>query len=286
MTYRANAVWIISDLQIRSQGEAEQVLGQAIRDMQAMALPLEAIWCLGDVLEGSNLPNLEAAAPVVATRLESLTVPIWCVMGNHDTDYRRASHSDRCPLFELVAGRPAWHTAWGQSVPWLRTDWAGYQVYFLDDHATGNNTWFNSFGTPAHAPENYPYSADILASLRDEMAQAGCPILTASHYAFPGGQRPGALPSLLLPLPKNTKGHFYGHAHIGDTVWNPEYTWQRRFQVQGQGQTIPQLNISALEFRRTPSSHSAVLTTGGRGELNVRIRCHQNHAWMDEFILP
>lgn len=255
MPPRSRAVWIISDIHIRSADEAQLILGRATADMKSLDLPLEAVWCLGDMLEGSDLARLETAAREARTILEAMDLPIWYLMGNHDMDLRRVRQIERYPFYERVAGRPGWHTTRQLRDPCFHADWAGYRVYFLGDHSAGDATWFTSHGSPAGMADRYPYVPDYFRNLRQEMASVGRGVLIASHYAFPGGQRPGALHDALLPLPDTVRGHFYGHAHIGDPVWNRDATWQRRFQVRGQ--EIPEVNVSALESSRSPGSHSA-----------------------------
>ncbi len=52
--------------------------------------------------------------------------------------------------------------------------------------------------------------------------------MIASHYAFPGGQKPSALQAQLLPLPANVRALLRGHPHIGDLKWNKDDPWGAR----------------------------------------------------------
>ncbi len=115
------------------------------------------------------------------------------------------------------------------------------------------------------------------------MAEFDGPVAIASHYALPGGQKPSGLMARLLPLPENVKLMLHGHAHIGDLVWNKDNPWQRDNPVEGHA--LRQFNISALETLRSPGSHSAVLGLSPSGLFSLRIRCHQERAWLDSFPL-
>jgi hypothetical protein len=75
--------------------------------------------------------------------------------------------------------------------------------------------------------------------------------------------------------------HLHGHAHIGDLVWNKENPWQRENPITGDARK--QFNISALETARTPGSHSALLELYSDGAIKLRIRCHLEKKWVEEF---
>jgi hypothetical protein len=114
------------------------------------------------------------------------------------------------------------------------------------------------------------------------MEDHGGPVIIASHYALPGGQRPNARLAELLPLPPNVSLFLHGHAHIGDTVFNAENPWQRANPISGE--TRLQYNISALESWRSPGSHSAILDLVDGVPERLRIRCHEKQEWVEEFV--
>lgn len=282
MTTWNNAVWIMSDLQLRTKMEAQAVLGQAISDMRSLGLPLDGIWCLGDVLQGSDLASLEETAQEIIALLEPLQLPICFTMGNHDMDLQRRKIC-RFPVWEAVHERAGWHTNAKLSDLCFTVDWAGYRVFFLGDHASGDGAWFTSGGGLVDENGLYPHLKSTYASLRNAIAACGKPVVLASHYAMPGGPRWSRLQSQLMPLPINVRTTIFGHAHVGDPVWNPDTTWQRRFTVQDQ--EIAQFNISAMESKRSPGSHSAVLFADVNGNLELRVRCHLQREWVDLFPL-
>lgn len=82
-------IWVQSDLQLDKPAEAERVLSRAVADMTAIngkEFNISGIWCLGDVLCGSNEEELHAVAADCIEKLETLSVPIAYVLGNHEMD--------------------------------------------------------------------------------------------------------------------------------------------------------------------------------------------------------
>lgn len=275
-------IWIQSDLQLDEPEAARSVLHEAVEDIRRLSLPLAGVWCLGDALAGSDLDDLEQVAETTVQLLERLDVPICYVLGNHEMDARRELGVNHYPLYELTKNRPGWHTLRSLSDFYFSQEWFGYQVYFFGDHAAIDGSWFTSHGVVQDDPaSDYPHLPSVYRRLRDEMMASSRPILTASHYAYPGGQRHSTLHEQLLPLSSMVRGHFYGHAHIGDLVFNSERPWDRKNPIIGH--ELIQYNISALESLRSPGSHSAVLSFEAGGCLRLRIRCHLQKEWIDEF---
>jgi hypothetical protein len=276
-------VWVQSDLQLSQPELARRVLADAVADMQTLDLDLAAIWCLGDALCGRHVAHLEEVATASVALLETFQRPIAYLMGNHEMDLRDHGHH-RWPLYELAAGRPLWHAQAHLGEPWFERRCCGQRVLFLGDHAAPgpDGTWYVQHhhikGT------GYPYTEADWAALRQRVEDSPEPVLTVSHYALPGGPRPGHLLARLLPLPATVLTHLHGHAHIGDLVWNRDRPWQRECTITG-CRTL-QYNISALETARSPGSHSALLRfTNGRLR-TILIRCHQTHVWTESFTLP
>lgn len=272
-------MWISSDLQLEDPEVARSILTQAIDDVRQMNLPLVGAWCLGDALVGANLPALEKTAQAVVELYERLSVPVRYVMGNHEKDYCRLRGKGRFPLHEQVRDRVGWATTGSPSDFYFSEPWCGYQVFFFNDQADPEGKWIATHHKrPEQWPKGYPNKQELWQAVRQEMATSPLPVITVSHYAFPGGQRPSSVLEQLLPLPDTVRCHLYGHAHIGDLVWNKACPWERQHHVDGQD--IPQFNVSALESLRSPGSHSAILEFGPAGALQLRIRCHLQRRWV------
>ncbi|MGI6082435.1 MAG: metallophosphoesterase [Limnochordia bacterium] len=272
-------MWISSDLQLRDPEKAYSVLLPAIEDVRQLDLPLVGGWCLGDVLEGSDLPRLEETAKSVVELYERLGVPMRYVMGNHEKDYCGRRGEGRFPLHELVRDRPGWITTRSPSDFYFTEDWCGHQVFFFSDQGDPEGKWIAAHHKPDREwPEGYPVERRLWESVRQQMASSTQPVITVCHYAFPGGQRASSVLAHLLPLPDTVRCHLYGHAHIGDFVWNRACPWERRHHVAGQD--IRQYNVSALESTRSPGSHSAFLEFKPAGALQLRIRCHLRRRWV------
>ncbi|MGI6609951.1 MAG: metallophosphoesterase [Limnochordia bacterium] len=272
-------VWISSDLQLEDPEVARSVLMQAIDDVQQLNLPLVGAWCLGDVLVGSKLPALEETAKAVVGLYEQLGVPMRYVMGNHEKDYCRIRGEGRFPFHEQVRDRAGWVTTSSPRDFYFSEPWCGHQVFFFSDQADPSGEWIATHHKrPEQWPEGYPNRQELWQAVRREMAASSLPVISVCHYAFPGGQRPSSVLEQLLPLPDTVRCHLYGHAHIGDLVWNKACPWERQHCVAGHD--IMQYNISALESLRSPGSHSAFLEFRPTGALQLRIRCHLERRWV------
>jgi len=277
-------VWIQSDLQLSNPEVARKVLTDAVDDMLELDLGIGAIWCLGDVMCGKQIDDVINLANMTIEQLGRLNVPICYVMGNHDADLKRVHGLDRYPLYEMAREHPMWHVSDNIDDMYFARMVYGTLVIFMGDHMARDGSWWTSHGHVAAKPELYPYSPKHYNDLRDAIGRHPGPVATASHYSYPGGQRQADLYQNLLPLPDNVKFHCYGHAHIGDLVWNKENPYLRPNPINGQ--SLIQFNISALETARTPGSHSAVLDIGPQGPEQLRIRCHLEKKWVDTYSLP
>lgn len=275
-------VWVISDIQQSEPADALATLSAAVDDILAAGVRLDAVWVLGDALRGPDLGKLEEVANIFIRQLARLGLPVCYLLGNHDVDLKRLADVDRHPLWERARLEPNWHVA-AQLEDFYFTQRMGESlVVFMGDHATAGGEWFTSHGYVfGREKEKYPYDEEAYARLSREMAEFGGPVILASHYALPGGQKPSELMGRLLPLPSNVKLVLHGHAHIGDLVWNKDNPWERNNPVNGQA--LRQYNVSALETVRSAGSHSAVLEIVSSGPSLLRIRDHQMKAWVEEF---
>jgi hypothetical protein len=271
-------IWVHSDLQLGNPELAEKVFTAAVDDVLSLGLKLDAAACLGDALVGKVLPSLEAVAQVCIRQMARLNIPVCYVLGNHEQDLRRDGPL-RWPLYELAQQNPNWHVLTKLDDFFFARKICGTLVVFMGDHA--GQTWLSTHGTIQGEKEAYPYSPADYQALRDAIAKYPGPVVTLSHYAYPGGQRPSALQGHMLPLPNNVWTHLYGHAHIGDLVHNKERPYQRDNPIDGQ--PLRQFNISALETARSAGSHSAFLKFDNGEPVEIRIRCHQQKQWTETF---
>ncbi len=269
-------IWVHSDLQLSEPQLAISVLGRAVEDVESLGIPLDGIWNLGDSLCHRDEKALDEVATASLGLLERLGVPIAYVMGNHEMDLADAG-CRRFPLYELARGRPLWHVQERLSDMAFVRDCFGMRVFFTGDHADPDGQWLTIHNWPTPV-EPYPYLDEGWKKFRAAIAASSKPVLTAGHYAYPGGQRPGDFMRRLLPLPTTVRTHFHGHAHIGDLVWNKESPYQREHPIEGS--TVRQYNISALENVRSAGSHSAFLQFRDGLLSAIRVRCHETKAWV------
>ncbi len=281
----AGRVWIQSDLQLSNPDKARKVLTDAVDDILGLQLGIGAIWCLGDAVCGSKIEDIETVAQTTVEQFGRLGVPVCYVLGNHESDLKRTLNLDRYPLYELVKNNPSWHVSPSLDDLYFARMVYGTLVIFTSDHMASDKTWWTTHGgVRDDQAGRYPYPPQTYNDLRDAIARHDGPVITASHYAYPGGQRQSELMRALLPLPDNVKFHCYGHAHIGDLVWNKEKPYLRPNPIEGQ--SLIQFNISALETARSAGSHSAILDIGPNGPEKLRIRCHLEKRWTETFTLP
>jgi calcineurin-like phosphoesterase family protein len=279
-------VWVLADIQPTSAERARQTLAAAVDDVLQLPERPDAVWILGDALRGPDEGLLAAVAGLFISEIGRLELPVCYLLGNHDMDLSKSRDSNLHPLLDLARGKPGWHLPDPLDGFFFARRFGPCLAVFLGDHADPSWRWWTTHGGAMEKTEGaYPHSAADYARLSRSMAGFGGPVVVASHYAFPGGQKPSKLIAQLLPLPDNVKLVLHGHAHIGDLVWNKEDPWERDHAVEGQPE-LRQINISALESERSPGSHSAFLDLGPQGPFRMRIRCHEQRAWTQEFRFP
>ncbi len=273
--------WLISDLQQAHPHLAERYLKTALDDMRALSLKLDGICYLGDAAEGCDSEKLEQMIRMQVEGLETLGVPIYYMMGNHDLDYFWKCQADgvpaRIPYYDMIKGRPLWHCVPEQDIFWFSHETEDFVMLFFSDHASKDNTWGASHQfLPKDCPE-YPHTREVWQGVRDRFGACGKPVFTFSHCAFPGGNRPSEYLAQMLPLPDNFRAHFYGHAHIGDEMWAGKDLYRQIACVDNHG--IMQFDIASLDHLRGTTVRSAVFDYYGSGNYSVFFRDHINHCW-------
>lgn len=276
-------IWVHSDLQTADATLARHLLEQALDDWRRVEVSFDEIWCLGDEVHGPRLDVQEATAEAVMSVLSSTGLPVSYVMGNHEMDLKRQGGLDRYPLRELALHRTGWHIGTDLAQPGFTRALGPWLVVFLGDCAAPDGSWWSSHGH-RHGKADTIAEREAFEVLRREMAAHPGPVIIASHYSLPGGQRPAENLRWLLPLPANVCFGLYGHAHIGDLIYNAEFPWRRENPVEGSA--VRQFNVSALETRRSPGSHSALLEILHDEGCRLRFRCHQERRWLEAFAIP
>ena len=279
-------IWVISDLQQPLPRRARECLTTALDDFHSLDMSVEQIWYLGDGVEGTRLDFLEEVAAMQIEKLNALNVPIKYVLGNHDFDHlahHRGATGRTAVLRDAILRQPNWRTTDSiESFHFL--DRIGpFTILFLSDHADPQGRWISTHGNVHGDQRLYPHIPGAYQRLRDELAAINGPIITCSHYAFPGGNRPSALHDLLLPLPPTVRLHLYGHAHIGDAAWAGKDRFRKIACVDDH--PIVQVDVASLENDRGNATRSAILEIYRDLSLGILFRNHSTRAWEDALIL-
>jgi hypothetical protein len=276
----------MSDLQQSVPSEARRCLAAALDDFHSLELPVEQIWYLGDGVEGARLEALEEMAAMQVERLGALGVPLKYVLGNHDFDHLGESRgaSGRTAVFrDAVRTVPHWRTTDSIESFYFFDRIGEFTVLFLSDHADPHGRWISTHGK-VHGDQNlYPHTGEAYQALSERLAAVEGPVITCSHYAFAGGNRPSMLHDLMLPLPPNVRLHLYGHAHIGDGAWAGKDLYRKIAAVDDH--PIVQLDIASLEDGRGSATRSAVLEIYEDRSLGVFFRNHTARRWEEYLIL-
>lgn len=279
-------VWVISDLQQSQPAEAARCLSTAVDDFRALDLPPEQIWYLGDAVEGSNLAHLDEMAAMQVRVLSSFGVPLRYVLGNHDFDFLRHDKgaSGHTAVFrDAVLKVPTWRTTESIESFYFLDSIGDYTVCFLSDHAHPQNRWASTHGEVHVDRSLYPHDARAYRALRDQIAAVNGPVITCSHYAFAGGNRPSPLHDQMFPLPPNIRLHLYGHAHIGDATYAGKDLYRKIACIDNH--PIVQCDIASLEDGRGSAIRSAVLEIYHDGTLALYFRNHSTRRWEESLTL-
>ena len=274
--------WMISDLQQGEPRWAEAYMTTAMDDMNEMQVEkLSGICYLGDAAEGRDPDKIRIMLDMQIGQLESLNVPIYYVMGNHEFDYYHLLNSENkqpvIPFYEAVKGRKLWHVVPDQETFWFTHETEDFIFLFFSDHASKDGSWCatHQFLPPPEQP--YPHTKEVWQAVRDKFADCGKPVFTFAHCAFPGGNRPSQYLEQLLPLPDNFRAHFHGHSHIGDGAWGGKDLYRQVACVDDHPQM--QFDISSLDHMRGTAVRSAFFDYYGDGQYGVFFRDHTNRRW-------
>jgi hypothetical protein len=279
-------VWVISDLQKSAPAEARRCLTTAVEDFRSLDLPIEQIWYLGDAVEGAHLDHLEEMAAMQVEVLASFGVPLRYVLGNHDLDLLRLDPERSQPTAtfrDAVLRTPGWRTTDSIESFYFIDRIGEFTVAFFSDHADPAGRWFSTHGLIHGDAGAYPHDAMAYRRVRDEIAATPGPVITCSHYAFAGGNRPSALHDLMLPLPANIRLHLYGHAHIGDAAWAGKDLYRKIACVDHH--PIVQCDIASLEDGRGSATRSMVLEIYQDRSLGLYFRNHSARRWEESLVL-
>ena len=277
LSRRATATaWVISDLQQSDPAQAQRCLRTALDDMRDIGTPFHRIWYLGDAVEGSDRRHLEEMVAMQIEELGKFHVPLLFVPGNHDFDFNEGGR--RKSLFrEAVSKTTNWVTTESDESLFVEDSWAGHRIIAMADHVCPRGSWACTHGIIHGALEAYPYGQEAYRHLRERMAVDRQPVITLSHYSFPGGNRPSPLFERLMPLPLQVRLHLYGHAHIGDVQWAGKDAFRTISGVDGY--PVHQIDVASLEDRRGSAVRSVLLDILPGGAIAVRFRNHTHRQW-------
>lgn len=274
-------VWLVSDLQQHDPDRSRRCMYTAAEDFESLGLGCEKVWYLGDSVEGPDLPRLWEMTRMQEEVFLGLGLPVCYAPGNHDMDCLSVSGEAVIPFREMVLGHRdgGWRTTENISDFYFWDKLGDTDVLFYADCAAPDGSWYFCHGRPFG--EGYPYTDGDFARLAAERDRRP-KVITAGHYAYPGGNRATGYMGAFLPLGDNVRLHVYGHAHVGDRVWAGK-DWGRQIcGVDGSAHT--QVNISSLETGRGNAIRSAFLEVYGDGSLAVIFRNHSEKKW-DKLLL-
>jgi hypothetical protein len=278
--------WVLSDLQQARPVEARRGMTTAVDDFRSLDLAPQQIWYLGDAVEGHRLDLLDEMAAMQVEKLSAFNVPVKYVLGNHDFDHLMHDRglSRRTAVFrDAVRTVPTWRTTATITDFYFLDKIGDYTVLFLSDHADPCGRWVSTHGKVHGDASGYPHAPEAYRKLRDDLAAVPGPVITCSHYAFAGGNRPSPLHDQMLPLPPNVRLHLYGHAHIGDKDWAGQNLYRKIAAIDDH--PIVQCDIASLEDGRGSAIRSAVLEIYHDGTLALYFRNHTTRRWEESLTL-
>ncbi len=274
-------IWIFSDLQQGNPKYAKECLDVSVADYKSMGKPADMMWYLGDSIEGFGVEHIDHVLKMTEMQIktfEGLDIPLCYVMGNHEIQFSNGVNKEKpfVPIYDEIRKHSNWHTTKDYDDWYFKIQLGEFVVYFISEHTTQGNE--PQFWVSNEAPKNDVYYNKV-EKLKAEMKNETCPIITASHYSFPGGNRASNAFNDLFPLPKNHKIHFYGHAHIGDYKWAKENAYRRISSVDWHD--IPQVNVSSFEHIRGNTCRSVFLHIYNDNTMGVFFRDHDNRCFTE-----
>ncbi len=279
-----HSVWVLSDLQQSHAENAKHCLDITLEDFELLNRPAEQIWYLGDSVERWDLDHLYRMTDMQVEGFGKLGIPLCYATGNHDYDYMRyhAEPSDNLtmPFYQAVQKKEGWLTTKDPEDFYFRTELGDYAVYFLCDHISRKNEWLVTHSRIIYGADKYPYTQKDADELREKIASEK-KVITASHYAFPGGNRDSFLMSKLTPLPSNVMIHFYGHAHMGDFDWAGKDAFRRICWVDFED--IPQIDVASMENIRGAFCRSALFQIYDDDTMGIFFRNHDSHTFTEAY---
>ena len=282
-------IWVISDLQQALPERATHCMTRAVADFLSLDMPVELVNYLGDSVEGANLDFLMDMTEMQIREMAKVDAPVYYIPGNHDFDYycfnTYRDHKDipmTIPFMERVREVPQWHVPEDLTQMFFLRDLGDIALGYFPDHSAPDGRWFTTHGEVRGDPGFYPYRRDYYRACMEKIAAVGKPVLTFSHYSFPGGNREAPLFRQFLPLPENLRMHFYGHAHIGDAKWAGKDCHRKISAVDDHA--VMQINVASLENYRGTAIRSVIIEWYEDHEIGVLFRNHTLHCW-DDYLL-
>lgn len=276
-------VWLFSDLQQSDPANARSCMETALADFTALGWGAEQIWYLGDSVQGKDMAHLEAMAKMQDEGFGSLGIPLCYVTGNHDYDWSNANREQppRLPFWETVRAHAGWQTTDDLEQLCFTRRLGNYTVFFFSDQIARDNSWLVTHGRIRYGEAHYPYTQADAEAIRAAMAAVDGPIITASHYAYAGGNRESSMLSRLLPLPPQVRLHVYGHSHIGDFKWGAKDAYRRIAWVDWHD--IPQIDVSSLENIRAEFCRSVFFEIYDDDSFGLFFRDHDHRCFTEAF---
>ena len=280
-------LWIVSDLQQQYPERATYCMTRAMDDFVSLGMPVEAAFYLGDATEGPNPEFIRQMAQMQAEQFARIDAPVYYSVGNHDFDYFRSCGKELgrmvIPFVDYMRQFPQWHVPEDMLKMYSIIDMGDYAVCLLTDHAAPDGSWHTTHGAVWGDAEAYPYDEEDYRAVMREVEALHKPVITMSHYAYPGGNREAELFRRFLPLPENIMIHLYGHAHIGDAQWAGKDCYRKIAAVDDQA--VKQINVASLENYRGSAVRSVILEWYADDELGILFRNHSRHCWDDYLII-
>lgn len=273
-------VWIFSDLQQSDPKNAKECLEVSMDDYYCLGAPADMIWFLGDCVEGADKQHLLKMCEIQEKAFMKTGIPLCFVAGNHDLDYARFGNREDAfiPFYEMAKKHRDWYIASSYTDLYFKVPLGDFKIYFFTDHIATDMSWDTTHGEIHGNVSAYPH-IQVLQTIKQEMEDDACPIITASHYSFVGGSRSSALFNKIMPLPQNVKMHFYGHAHIGDYVWAGDSPYQRISWMNNHD--IPQINVSSFEHIRGLKCRSVFLHIYEDHSCGIFFRNHDDRVFTE-----